>query len=960
MATKYSFLGSEAGQFAQSPISPCRRHGRLVLGTLLLVAGLVTLIQMKYLNNATVTSGVDEEFFVEGLSKCHEIHHRDQKHQPTSDRRNPRWNPTSGQSGTILIRNSTLFDGGSVLKESVDITFEAGIVRSVSASTSTHQSGDGIQIIDAHGRYVTPGLVDMHSHHLLAPFPSLPSTSDVNERPGLGPLTPFVRSLDGFKPYDPAIELIASGGVTSSLVLPGSANIIGGEAYLVKNLPKPGPNAEPVVDELLLDDGIPEKSRKRYLKMACGENPKGIYKNTRLGLVWLLRKHLDEARDLHRRQSSWCKTAASIRDASFSQSRLISEFIKGQGELPQALELETSLALLRGELNVNVHCYEPEDFERMVSVLHEFGIHPNAFHHALEAWELPEWLKSQVENITIATFAENSFYKAEAYGANLRGPKILSDHGVQVALKSDHGGEENYAKYLVNQAAVSHSFGLSEEKALQAVTSVPARSIQQDHRIGYVRSGYDADLVIWDDHPLQVGATPIQVFIDGRPLLKSTGARNLTADSFAPGKPTAPQPRPSLAAIQKEDVCAKIQRPGSRILFTGIQKVLIDTSHSATDAAKDLAMLIENGKVKCLDERSACISGEAQEITAHVNLQNGHVLPGLVAFGNNLGIQSISSETSTGDGPGAKDGDALNEKKTLHFAKYGVHLHDRALARARIGGVTRAITAPFHGGGITQGVSVGLRTSINATILDNGIWQDNVALHLVIGQGARSAETPSVSSGIERLRQLLQAGGDAAHENFGIYAQAANGSLPVVVKVLNEDDIAQLILVKREFRSVNLIIHGGHGAPLVAKSLAEEGIPVILTGNRGAPDSWEKRNALSGPPLTESPAKVLSDAGVLLGLALNSDSKIHGLAQEAWWAGKYAGLTDRQAIALVSTNIDSILGGSSKKSVREDSSVQDFVVWEGNPLRGEGSVVASFQGDGKVSDCWPDTVNSVL
>lgn len=111
-----------------------------------------------------------------------------------------------------------------------------------------------------------------------------------------------------------------------------------------------------------------------------------------------------------------------------------------------------------------------------------------------------------------------------------------------------------------------------------------------------------------------------------------------------------------------------------------------------------------------------------------------------------------------------------------------------------------------------------------------------------------------------------------------------------------------------------------------------------------------------GPPLTESAAKILLDAGVLLGLGLSMDSKIHGLAQEAWWAGKYAGLTEQQAIALVSTNIDLILNSQSEKT-DAGALVGDFVVWEGNPLRGEGSVVASFQGDGKVSDCWPDIID---
>jgi imidazolonepropionase-like amidohydrolase len=272
------------------------------------------------------------------------------------------------------------------------------------------------------------------------------------------------------------------------------------------------------------------------------------------------------------------------------------------------------------------------------------------------------------------------------------------------------------------------------------VTSVPARSVQQDHRIGYIRPGYDADLVIWDDHPLKVGATPSQVFIDGRAVLETgNDSLNSNPDGYEyEGNQRAPVMRPSISKNQKEDICAQVQRPRSMVLFTGIRKVLIDTTEKLPQGATELVALIENGRIKCLDEKSSCIPPESsQNDMTHIALKNGHITPGIVAFGNKLGIQSIPSESSTGDGSPGKSGDSLNENSALHFAKYGVHLHDRAFARARIGGVTRAITAPQIGEGIIQGVSVGLRTNLNATILDGAVWKDNVALHLVIGQAAK-------------------------------------------------------------------------------------------------------------------------------------------------------------------------------------------------------------------------------
>lgn len=126
----------------------------------------------------------------------------------------------------------------------------------------------------------------MHSHHYVEAWPAVVGTSDGNEmHTDTGPLTPFVRVLDGLKAWDIGATIVASGGVTSSLILPGSANIMGGEGIMVKNILKGGENAEPVVEEILLEHGIDASDRRKYMKMACGENPKGAYGpgRTRMG-----------------------------------------------------------------------------------------------------------------------------------------------------------------------------------------------------------------------------------------------------------------------------------------------------------------------------------------------------------------------------------------------------------------------------------------------------------------------------------------------------------------------------------------------------------------------------------------------------------------------------------------------------------------------------------------------------
>lgn len=195
--------------------------------------------------------------------------------------------------------------------------------------------------------------------------------------------------------------------------------------------------------------------------------------------------------------------------------------------------------------------------------------------------------------------------------------------------------------------------------------------------------------------------------------------------------------RPSLAKKEQEYLCSRARGSNSTVLITGIKRILHDRPPHQDSGSSSSVLLIERGRATCLGEPSVCVPSLSDEADlVRVELKDGHVTPGLVAFGNTLGIQSISSETATGDGSAGSTGNALDAPKSLHFAKYGVHLHDRAFTRARIGGITKTVTAPL-GGGILQGVSVGLRVTEDASILGNGIWKDNVALHLTIGQSAR-------------------------------------------------------------------------------------------------------------------------------------------------------------------------------------------------------------------------------
>lgn len=384
-----------------------RRPGRLPLLGLTLFAALLYL-QFLYLPSQLFEPSPSQlkhsehriRLFEQGLQKCaantlvpvqYEI-------PPSPQRTNPRWNSRTGQSTPMLIANATLFDGTGFVKGSTNILIHRGIIAAVtSVGRDAGTTPEDVSVVDAAGRYITPGLVDMHSHHIASVWPSLASTDDANEvNDDTGPLTPMVRVLDSMKAYDPATTLIASGGVTSSLILPGSANIMGGEAYPVKNRLRSGANGEEVVEELLLEHGIPQPERRRYMKMACGENPKDVYDHTRMGNAWKFRKQMAKGKDLVAKQDAWCLSAAAAKEAGDVES--INELVRSsradEKGYPEEIALDSTTAMLRGQVNVNIHCYEPEDFEDMLRHNEEFNFSISAFHHAIEAWKVPEMIKS--------------------------------------------------------------------------------------------------------------------------------------------------------------------------------------------------------------------------------------------------------------------------------------------------------------------------------------------------------------------------------------------------------------------------------------------------------------------------------------------------------------------------------------------------------------------------------------
>lgn len=261
-----------------------------------------------------------------------------------------------------------------------DIYLEHGLIKKVERDIRLDSLPKNTNLFNAEGRLLTTGIIDMHSHAGVGSLPSLRGSSDINEFSDN--VTPYVRSIDGLYVLDPQIQVIKSGGVTTSLILPGSSNNIAGEAYVIKLAvgDKDG-RKEVSANDMLAD---PERNW-RYMKMACGENPKdnsGINSKSRyasrLGESFAFRHAFEEARALVQKQDDWCNKADSVGVGNMDEY------------LPQELKWEALGAAMRGQVHINIHCYTVPDLEAMVDHSNEFKFPVRTFHHAHQTFLVPE------------------------------------------------------------------------------------------------------------------------------------------------------------------------------------------------------------------------------------------------------------------------------------------------------------------------------------------------------------------------------------------------------------------------------------------------------------------------------------------------------------------------------------------------------------------------------------------
>ncbi len=392
----------------------------------------------------------------------------------------------AGNAAGFAITGATILLGNGERLDDADLLVVDGRIEAVGSGLTIP---DGIERIAADGRWVTPGLIDVHSHLGVFGTPGYVAHADGNEMSG--PNTANVWAEHGIWPQDPGFVTALAGGVTTLHILPGSANLFGGRSVTVKNVP-----ARSAAE--MKFPGAPHG-----LKMACGENPKRVYGQgrnaapvTRMGNVALKRE-------------AWI-SAARYRDRLAAAN-------DGNGDPPDRdLGLETLAAVLDGEVLIQNHCYRADEMAIMLQMAEEFDFHITAFHHATEAYKIGDLLAET--GTCAAMWADWWGFKLEAWDTVRENVAMVDAAGACAVLHSDSADDiQRLNQEVAKTMAAANRAGLdvTPERAITWLTANAARMLGIADETGTLEPGKAADVVLWDGDPFSVYTRTVKVWIDG-------------------------------------------------------------------------------------------------------------------------------------------------------------------------------------------------------------------------------------------------------------------------------------------------------------------------------------------------------------------------------------------------------------------------------------------------------------
>ena len=399
----------------------------------------------------------------------------------------------------VMLRNATVLDGAGQRLDGADVLMQGGRIVQVGRGL---QAPADATTVDATGKWVTPGIIDVHSHLGVYASPGTQSHQDGNE--ATSPVTANVWAEHSVWPQDPGFSAALAGGVTSLQILPGSANLVGGRGVTLKNVPA-------TTYQAMKFPGAPWG-----LKMACGENPKRVYgskggPSTRMGNVAGYRAAFIDASEYRRKnmpkppkKRSWWQGGG---DADSQQDT------GGKRDL----KMDTLAGAINGDIMVHIHCYRADEMAVMLDLAKEFDFKVAAFHHGVEAYKLADRLGR--EGVCGALWADWWGFKMEAFDGIQENIAIVdrAPGGCAIVHSDSEEGIQrlNQEAAKVMASAARAGLEIPPERAIRWLTSNAARSLGVLDRTGTLEAGKMADVVLWNANPFSVYAKAEQVYIDG-------------------------------------------------------------------------------------------------------------------------------------------------------------------------------------------------------------------------------------------------------------------------------------------------------------------------------------------------------------------------------------------------------------------------------------------------------------
>lgn len=422
-------------------------------------------------------------------------------------------------SQPILIRGAIIYDGRGNKYENKDILLENGKIQAIGEALSLPEGG---QLINAQGKWVTPGIIDAHSHMGVYASPDVWATRDGNEV--TGPVRAEVWAEHSVWPQDPQFSRALAGGVTSLQILPGSADLFGGRSITLKNVYSRSVQ------------GMKFPGAPYNLKMACGENPKRVYGNrkqmpgSRMANFALDRQTWAAAQEYKKSWEAWSGTGSKKKRKT-----------RAKGTPPSRnLQLETLALALDGKIRIHNHCYRADEMAQVIDMAKEFGYKVAAFHHAVESYKIADLLAKA--DICSAMWADWWGFKLESYDAVRANAALVHQAGACAIIHSD---DPHDVQRLNQETAKAIHYGeklgiaIKPEEAWTWLSYNPAKSIGIEKQTGSLEPGKMADVVLWNGDPFSVYTRAEKVWIDGALLYDSTNPNRRPLSDFELGQPGA-------------------------------------------------------------------------------------------------------------------------------------------------------------------------------------------------------------------------------------------------------------------------------------------------------------------------------------------------------------------------------------------------------------------------------------